>query len=286
MNEITNYENQPLTLNDLKSQISLIQNILKGVMKENEHYGIIPGVAKKSLWKSGAEKLMATFRLVAESNIEVISLQAEHREYRANVKFYSISGAYLGNGQGSCSTLETKYRYRTESIGEVPQQYWKSKDIALLGGEGNFVRKKDGKWMIMRQIEVANPADNYNTCMKMADKRGTISGVLKITAASDIFIQDEDMVDININEEQQHTEVKTSKPAVDMPKEKKTEKETLKTYEELSNIITNCLNLAELENEWKANLKSIKGLAIEELSNLNEQKNIKKEGFKSILTGE
>jgi phage recombination protein Bet len=90
------------------------------------------------------------------------------------------------------------------------------------------------------------------------------------------------------NIEKYETQIAEAKDKGDMPKEKekKTEKEVLKTYEELSNIITNCLNLAELENEWKANLKSIKGLAIDELSNLNEQKNIKKEGFKSILSGE
>lgn len=282
MNEIVNYE--PLTLNEVKGQISLIQNILKGVMKENEHYGIIPGVSKKSLWKSGAEKLMATFRLVADSHIEVINLPNEHREYRANVKFYSMSGVYLGNGQGSCSTLESKYRYRTEIIGNVPEQYWKTKDIALLGGEGNYIRKKDGKWVIVKQIENTNPADNYNTCEKISDKRGMISGVLKITAASDIFGQDEDMIDI---EGEVNTDTKLGKPPVDMPQEKKSNaKEQTKTYEELSQTIGACVNLSELEKEWKANAKSIKALLAEDYDNLNTEKNLKKSDFESILKGE
>ena len=77
------------------------------------------------------------------------------------------------------------------------------------------------------------------------------------------------------------------KPQVEMPQEKKSNaKEQTKTYEELSQIIGGCVNLSELEKEWKANAKSIKGLLAEDYDNLNTEKNLKKSDFESILKGE
>jgi hypothetical protein len=64
----------------------------------------------------------------------------------------------LGSGMGSCSTMETKYRYR-----------WK--------GEGR------------NKARTENPdiADVYNTCLKMGVKRAQIAATLTVTGASDIF---------------------------------------------------------------------------------------------------
>jgi hypothetical protein len=47
--------------------------------------------------------------------------------------------------------------------------------------------------MIARQgekVEYDNPADYFNTCLKMAKKRALVDAVLTSTAASDIFTQD------------------------------------------------------------------------------------------------
>ena len=42
----------------------------------------------------------------------------------------------------------------------------------------------------MEQVEYDNPADYYNTVIKMADKRAIVAAVLYSTAASDTFTQD------------------------------------------------------------------------------------------------
>ena len=200
-----------LSITELKGQVNLIQHVMKEVMKDKEHYGLIPGCGdKKSLFKSGAEKLIMTFRLVPEIDVEVVELEGDHREYRTKVTMFSANGLKLGQGVGSCSTKEGKYRFRNadqkcpacdkETIIKGKQQYgggwlcYKKK-----GGCGE--KFKDGDPTIenqeMGRIEHDNPADYYNTCLKMSKKRGVVDAVLTVTAASDIFTQDiEDMPEV------------------------------------------------------------------------------------------
>jgi len=65
-NDLMISQNNYLSISDVKTQVNLIQNLMKDVMKENEHYGLIPGCNKPSLWKSGAEKILFTFRLTPD----------------------------------------------------------------------------------------------------------------------------------------------------------------------------------------------------------------------------
>jgi hypothetical protein len=101
--------------------------------------------------------------------------------------------------------MEGKYRFRPGPVEltnkPVPQEYWNTRNVDLLGGKG-FVPKKDdsGKWMIAikgEMVEHDNPADYYNTVLKMAKKRAHVDAILTATAASDIFTQDvEDMPEV------------------------------------------------------------------------------------------
>ena len=202
---------EALTPDDVMAQVHLIQSVMERAMKKDEHYGVIPGTGNKpTLLKAGAEKLNLTFRMAPDPQVEVIDLGKGHREYRVKVVMSSItSGKILGAGVGSASTMETKWRFRTgpgESTGRsVPVDYWDTrksdpkKAQEILGGKGFITKKEDGVWMIFRQgekVEHDNPADYYNTCLKMAKKRALVDAVLTCTAASDIFTQDiEELVD-------------------------------------------------------------------------------------------
>lgn len=184
-------ERQPMTLDDVVGQVKLIQQIMKTVMKKDEHYGIIPGTDKPSLYKPGAEKLCLTFRL--EPDYEIIK---EIREksfiaYTVKCQLHPMEVA----GIGSCNSRETKYRYRSTNTGKpVPKEYWENRDSELLGGSQFSPRKKDNRWVIYEQIENDNPWDLDNTLIKMACKRALVAATLNATAASDIFTQDtEDM---------------------------------------------------------------------------------------------
>lgn len=189
------------------NQVQLIQHVMEKVMKENEHYGKIPGCGNKpSLLKAGAEKLSLTFRLSPSYDVNQKDLPGGHREYYVKCTLTHIpTGSVFGEGVGACSTMEAKYRFRTgevEFTGKpVPKDYWTNRDIKLIGGKGFSTKKNDdGRWEIVRageKVEHDNPADYYNTVLKMAKKRAHVDAVLTATAASDIFTQDiEDMPEV------------------------------------------------------------------------------------------
>lgn len=202
-------EPKPLSLTDVRGQVNLIQEIMKGVMHKGEHYGVIPGTDKPTLLKPGAEKLCLTFRLAPTYAIEQTK-DAEHLTILSTCTLTHIpSGKVYGSGMGSCSTREGKYAHRSASR-KCPHC---GKEAIIKGKEeygGGWVcfKKKDGCGAkfednapeIVSQaagkVPNDNLADTYNTVLKMSNKRALVAAVLNVTAASDIFTQDiEDMPD-------------------------------------------------------------------------------------------
>jgi hypothetical protein len=180
----------------MKDQVLHIQRLMKEVMQRDSHYGVIPGCGDKpSLLKSGAEKLCFTFRMAPSFVVSMNNLGGGHREYIVECRLEHIgTGHHLGSGVGSCSTMESKYRYRTKTnfIGPVPQEYWKTRDPALLPPPATRTKKTPNGWMAVELQREDNQdlADVYNTVIKMAKKRAMVDAVLTATAASDIFTQD------------------------------------------------------------------------------------------------
>lgn len=208
--EVVPYEEKvgALTPFDVRAQVNLIQHILKEVMKKDEHYGVIPGTGTKpTLLKAGAEKLCLTFRLDPQYHIDQ-KYEGQHLSVVSKCTLYHIpTGQRFGSGMGSCSTRESKYAYRQAAI-KCPAC---GKETVIKGKEeygGGWVcfKKKggcgakfsDGDKAIESQPRGRVPnediADQYNTVLKMANKRSLVAAVLNATAASDIFTQDiEDM---------------------------------------------------------------------------------------------
>jgi hypothetical protein len=145
---------------------------------------------------------MLTFRLSNDIETAVIDMPNSHRENRCKMTIFSPDGQRLGTGVGSCSTMESKYRYRNKvepTDTQVPSAYWDHKKknpkrAQDLIGKGNIAMKNDdGQWVIATKagrVEYEDPADYYNTVLKVAYKRALVSGILVTTAASDIFTQD------------------------------------------------------------------------------------------------
>jgi hypothetical protein len=80
----------------------------------------------------------------------------------------------------------------------VPSKYWETRDRSLLGGDRFVPKKKDGKWVILERVEHDNPADYFNTVLKIAKKRAHVDAILTATAASDIFTQDAEDIRENL----------------------------------------------------------------------------------------
>lgn len=189
-----------LPVGQIVRRVNTIQKCMKEVMKENTHYGKVPGCGDRMvLLKPGAELLRTMFQFGVSFDVEVREMESGHREYIVTCHIYNPDGTMCCDGLGSASTKESKHRYRTgpvEFTGKpVPQEYWNDRNQSLIGGKG-FVTKKNpatGRWEIARQGEkVENPdiADVYNTVLKVAKKRAFNDGILSATGASDMFTQD------------------------------------------------------------------------------------------------
>lgn len=192
-----------LTVQDLVDRKRKILDVMQAVMVEGEHYGKIPGCGDKpTLFKAGAEVLATTFGLAPRFKIEQTDFPGGHREIRIICQLVSIgTEKVIGEGVGSCSTMESKYRWRTgqrkcpecESTAlfkskQQPEWFcWVKK-----GGCGATFPLNDPSITEQSVDRVENPdlADAYNTILKMAKKRAQVDATLTATGASDLLTQD------------------------------------------------------------------------------------------------
>ncbi len=196
---------QAMGVNEIVAQVKLIQDVMHKVMTDGEHYGTIPGCGnKKTLLQPGAQKLTMTFRLAPEYQIQETNLERGHKEYRVICTLKSMgNGSFVGQGVGCCSSMEGKYRWRGGSR-KCPECGKETiiKGKAEYGGGWLCFQKKGGcgfKWpdgaqeiegQDIGKVENDNPADTFNTVLKMAKKRAFVDATITATAASDIFTQD------------------------------------------------------------------------------------------------
>jgi hypothetical protein len=155
-----------LSSSDVLARMTRILEIQKHVMKERVHFGTIPGTPKPTLYKAGAEKLLATFQVAAVPvAVEDLSTSDEVR-YRVRVQGVSqATGVVLGEAWGECSSNEEKWQK-----GRQNEKPYKVKQVRT------------------------SPADVANTILQMATKRALIPMTRLVLACSDIFEQDlEDM---------------------------------------------------------------------------------------------
>lgn len=205
--QLVRIEDDAMSPDAITHQVQLIQQVMQRVMKQDEHYGKIPGTDKPTLLKPGAEKLCLTFRL--NPDYEIIREVREEKFLAYTVKctlHHITTERAVASGIGSCNSREEKYRWHHAwevSDKPVPKDYWKHRDSSLIGGKDFRPIKIDGKWVIAKRGEKEenlNPWDLDNTLIKMACKRALVAAVLNGTAASDIFTQDlEDAVAESVN---------------------------------------------------------------------------------------
>jgi hypothetical protein len=184
MSDVVQYQGTAIaTVGEIVSHTLRVQEILKSVMKQDVHYGIIPGTKKNTLYKPGAEILCVTFRIVPTYEVSEDRFDDGVR-YRVTCSgVHQGTGAIVATGLGSCSSLEEKYKWCKASKRE-----WEATQIDRRRVQFGYSRSTNTEYEI-QQVRVET-ADIENTLLKMACKRALIAMTLNAVAASDIFAQD------------------------------------------------------------------------------------------------
>jgi hypothetical protein len=206
-----------MSVDEAVAQVEMKRQFMQRVMVEGLHYGTIPGTPKPSLWKPGAELLLSAMGLhpelvdAADPTLDITGKQHGGEpfiEYRRACLVWRQTGPrpddrmLIARAEGSCSSWETKYRYRdakrkcpdcgAETIyeskkGEGGWFCWLKK-----GGCGHEFALGDERISgqpIGKTLNSEIP-DLSNTILKIADKRAFVAGTLLATGCSDIFTQD------------------------------------------------------------------------------------------------
>lgn len=193
-----------------KARMKEFQQFVKEYLIADEDYGTIPGTAKPTLLKPGADKLCELYGLAddfaIESRIEDYSSDPPLFDYTIKCSLQTRrDGRLVGTGFGSCNSWEGKYRWREsrrkcplcgkEAIIKGKPEYgagwlcFKKKDgcgAKFLDGDQSIEGQKAGR-------EVNDDiATLKNTILKMAKKRAKVDAVIAVTRSSGIFTQDMD----------------------------------------------------------------------------------------------
>lgn len=196
-----------LSVNELEANLDFIRQVMQNVMKEGQDFGKIPGAGEKpTLLQPGAQKLLMTFQLTDHVKSEVVTpiphSIAGHREYSFVLTVRSQTGREW-DGVGTCSTMESKYRYRGGSR-KCPKcgQPTIIKGKAQYGGGWICFQKKGGcgakfgdddKAITSQSVEKQenpDPCDTWNTVRKMAFKRALVHAAINATNTSELWTQD------------------------------------------------------------------------------------------------
>ena len=193
----------PLTIEELVGRVRLVEQVKMAVMRDGEHFGTIPGTPKPTLYQPGAQKLGMTFRLHPKYQVDERDLGNGHREYQTLCELFNNAGDFESSCMASCSTMETRYRYRkAERVCPECNGSFIIKGKTEFGGGwlcyakkgGCGAKFKDGDPAIEAQsvgrAEHDNPADYWNTALKMSQKRAYVGAIIAATGGSDLFTQD------------------------------------------------------------------------------------------------
>jgi hypothetical protein len=116
--------------------IKEFQAVVREVLIEDQDYGVIPGTAKPTLYKPGAEKITKLLNLYEEyefiERVEDWDAPLFHYIVRCTLSDMA-SGVKVASGLGACNSRESRYRYR-----------WVRED-QLSAAEKAGAKKKGGK---------------------------------------------------------------------------------------------------------------------------------------------
>lgn len=193
-----------IAITQAMEQLKAIRTFVGAQFREGLDFGKIPGCGDKpTLLLPGAQKATMYFNCRPSFRIRKTNLGDGHCDIL--IRCILISRATreeAGEGVGSCSTMEKKYRWR-DGGGICPKcgkpAVFKSKDRP----EFYCWKKKDGcgaKWSAdapsMKGMDSGHSIENpdlwdlHNTILKMAKKRAHVDAAMTLGCLSELFTQD------------------------------------------------------------------------------------------------
>lgn len=199
--------------------LKAIRTFVQSELIEGTDFGVIPGTGDKpTLLKPGAEKIALYYQTRIAYTIDRAELGNGHLEVNVRCDLLSRqSGAIAAEGHGSCSTMESKYRWRSQgracpSCGASaisrskypprgrpktdPGGWWCNPKNGGCGADFDH-DNPDVTGQQTGRVENQDVWDARNTVLKMALKRALVSAVLSLGSLSERFTQDvEDLYDL------------------------------------------------------------------------------------------
>lgn len=173
---------------------SALRSVITGYVKDNlvegHHYyylnsnskseGAKPGIAKE-----GALNICSLFKVTPIPQAPVLTFDAEgHMTVQARVDIVNREGALVASGAGMASTRESKYAAQKKWL-------WESKLPAGVSKEDlpreERTNQKGVKYFVYQLETTSNPADHYNTVLKMAEKRALVGACTHLPLVSELF---------------------------------------------------------------------------------------------------
>lgn len=209
---------QMLDLKELATARRQFSEFVSGQLKRDVHFGAIPGTGtqgkpgKMVLLKPGAEEVVRLYMCSAtyETAHTIENFETSLFLYRIKCRVVDGHGIERAQGDGSCSSYESKYRYRggarlcpacskaTIKKSKYPPRGG-PKDAPLgwycyakIGGCGAEFAHDDQAIVGQSEERVQNPdiCDTQNTVLKMACKRALVAAAINLGCCSDMFTQD------------------------------------------------------------------------------------------------
>jgi hypothetical protein len=196
---------------DTMEALKAIRTYVQNEFVSGLDFGVIPGTGTKStLLLPGAQKAFMYFHVFPSRDVSRQELGAGHLEVLVTTHLKSQgSGQTVGEGSGSCTSMEKKYRYRKADrtcpkcgASTIKQSKFGDAEFycfSKIGGCGAKFSPTDRSILDQPFGQVDNPDihDVRNTILKMAIKRADVSAAMSLACLSELFTQDlEDTYDL------------------------------------------------------------------------------------------
>lgn len=200
--------NLPERMAELQAQkhtVEMVEAIYATLMVNGVDYGTFPGIKKPMLYRNGAELLRLYLDLSIKDEVSYEGSDIANGIYfiRVHTDIHDKTGRFLGSGEGICTSLESKYRFRWAYRRDLPDAIYKDGILIQLDKstpEATFEQWKTifganaakimtgdrGAYQLYR-VENENIHDQANTFLSQAKKRSVTDGIKTVTGAGRVF---------------------------------------------------------------------------------------------------